>query len=410
MARLCSLFASTMIAACGGAAAGSGDAAPARDAAPTVDGAPSADAPPAPDGQPIVVGDCGDLAPAGTWESITPAGIMPAPGDEYGTFAFAVDPVHSGTVYLGTINDGMWKSTDCGSTWAPSNVGRNGAAWDHAMNWTFVVDPVEPEVVYTNSGYGTTLGNGLWKSVNGGVDWDILWPPPAQPELAAQLTYNFANVVALDPADHRHLLLTFHEECKLPGVKTCIAESTDAGATWTLLPGQAGWNGAEGQLLYFLDGRRTWIWASQSNGFFRTTDGGATWKELLDEHGASFYPSHLQGAGMHRTAAGVFYLSASNGVYRSPDGVAWTLVPGTGPIAGGLVGDGTTLYMSRCYFAGFCTPGSDFVLTSPETDGLTWTPLPSPVVSQGGSLGYDRGHHLLYSSNGQAGFWRVVTE
>ncbi|MCE9578040.1 MAG: hypothetical protein K8W52_33225 [Deltaproteobacteria bacterium] len=386
------------LAACGGASSIPGDASPGIDAAPgDIDAR-------------VNVGACGQLAAPGTWEAITPPGIVPAQGETVETFAFAVDPVNSGTVYLGTIYQHMWKSTDCGSTWARTDTGRNGGAWDHAMNWTFVVDPIEPDVVYTNSGYGTTQGSGLWKSVNGGADWDILWPPPAQPELATHLTYNFANVLALDPADHRHLLLTFHEECTLPGVTTCIAESKDAGATWALLPGQPGWNGAEGQLLYFLDGPRTWIWGSQTSGFFRTADGGATWKELVDETGASFFPSHLQGAGMRRTAAGVFYLSASNGVYRSPDGIAWTLVPNTGPIAGGLVGDGTTLYMSRCYFGGFCTPGTDFLLTSPERDGLTWTPLRSPTMTEGGSLGYDPGHHLLYSSNGASGFWRVVTE
>jgi len=373
----------------------------------------AADAPPddaSPDDRPpIVVGDCGQLASVGTWQRITPPDLMPAPGDEVASFAFAVDPVNSGTVYLGTASQHMWKSRDCGSTWTRTDTGRNGAAWDDAMNWTFVVDPIEPETVYTNSGY-SRVSNGLWKSTNGGVDWDEIWPPAAQPELAAHLTYKFANVLAMDPADHRHLLLTFHEPCALAGATTCIAESVDVGATWTLIPGKIGWDGREGQLLYFLGARDRWIWGSQSNGFFRTDDGGATWTELHDEAGAAFFPSHLQGAGLYRTSAGVFYLAAGNGAYRSPDGVAWTAVAGTGPIAGGLVGDGTRLFLSRCYFGGFCTPGTDFLLTSPEADGLTWTPLVSPEMTQGGSLGYDPGHHILYSSNGAAGFWRVVVE
>lgn len=358
------------------------------------------------DPPPIIVGDCGQLAAPGTWENITPPDIIVAPGDKLAAFAFAVDPVDAGTVYFGTAYQHMWKTTDCGSSWAPADAGRNGLAWHHAMNWTFVVDPIEPAVVYTNSGYGD-MGSGLWKSVNAGVDWDPIWPPAAQPELAGHLTYNFANVLALDPADHRHVLLTFHEECMLAGATTCMAESHDAGATWALIPGQVGWDGREGQLLYFLDGPRTWIWGSQSNGFFRTADGGATWTELHDATGAKFFPSHLQGAGLVRTATNGFFLAASDGVYRSADGVAWTLVPGTGPIAGGLVDDGTTIYVSRCYFGDFCMPGTDYLLTSPISDGQTWTPLVSPTMTQGGSLGFDHGHQLLYSSNGASGFWRV---
>lgn len=361
------------------------------------------------DAPPIVVGDCGGLGEPGVWENITPPGIVVASGDKLAAFAFAVDPVNSGTVYFGTAYQRMWKTTDCGSTWTAGETGRNGEAWMHAMNWTFVVDPIEPNVVYTNTGYGN-MGSGLWKSVNSGADWDPIWPPPNQPTLDdGHLTYNFANIVAMDPEDHRHLLLTFHESCTLDGAKTCIAESEDAGASWHLIAGQPDWDGGEGQILYFLDGRDTWIWGSQSNGFYRTENAGGSWTKLVDEKGAEFSTSHLQGSGLYRAKTGVFYLAASNGVYRSPDGKAWTLVPDTGPIGGGLVGDGTTMYTSRCYFGDFCMPRTDLLLTSPETDGQSWTVLPSPPMSQGGSLGYDRGHHLLYSSNGAAGFWRVRT-
>jgi hypothetical protein len=83
----------------------------------------------------------------------------------------------------------------------------------------------------------------------------------------------------------------------------------------------------------------------------------------------------------------------------------WTLVPDTGPIVGGLVSDGTTMFSSTCYFGDFCNPR---YLRSPETDGQQWTQLKSPTRSQGGTMGYDKGHSLLYSSNLDAGLWWVV--
>src|SRR5258706_7581288 len=128
---------------------------------------------------PQVVGACDSLAPVGTWQEITPPAVKAGlankmPSDGNGTFAFAVDPINSGTLYVGTVYQKMWKSTDCGSTWAPLGTGRHASSWDHAMNWTFAVDPKDAQVVYTNSGYGT-MGSGLLKSVNAGVDWDIVW-------------------------------------------------------------------------------------------------------------------------------------------------------------------------------------------------------------------------------------------
>jgi hypothetical protein len=373
------------LAACGGDGGGNGD-----------------------DGPPIQVGDCDGLGAVGEWQDITPPQIMPPEGESLAAFAFAVDPVHSGTVYFGTANQQMWKSTNCGATWARIGIGPTEDPWEQAMNWTFLVDPIAPDTVYTNTGYGSH-GNGLWKSTDQGATWNVIWPPANQPDLAAHLTYQFANVVVMDPEDHLHLLLTFHEECRLDDATTCIAETTDGGATWTLVKGQPGWNGNEGQILYFLDDEDTWLWGSQTNGFFRTDNHGASWTEVHDENGDPFFTSHLQGSGMYKNAAGIYHLAAGNGLYRSPDGITWTLVPDTGPIGGGIVSDGDTMYYGRCYFGDFCEPRGDLLLTSPEADGLTWTPLPSPDMRRGGSLAYDLGHDLLYSSNGESGFWRVVT-
>jgi hypothetical protein len=96
---------------------------------------------------------------------------------------------------------------------------------------------------------------------------------------------------------------------------------------------------------------------------------------------------------------------------RSPDGKAntWKLVPDTGPIVGGIVSDGTNIYAATCYFGGFCQDGARY-LKSAETDGDTWQPLTVPKMSMGGNLGYDSAHKLLFSSNLDAGLWRVVVK
>ena len=357
---------------------------------------------------PPKVADCSGLAPEGTFEEITPPDVKAGIGTKQadgqtrgGTFAIAVDPVNQGTVYAGTLFQKVWKSTDCGATWKAIATGTNAADVNRGMNWTFAIDPVDPDVLYTNSGYGS---NGLFKSIDGGVNWVDVWSQKSQPELGKAFTYNFANVVAIDPADHQHVLLTFHEACLAPHPATCVAETKNGGTTWRLIDGDPSWNGNEGQVIFFLDGSGTWLWGSQTNGFWRSGDSGSSWERIQ-----GMTTSHLQGSELLRTKAGTFFVAGADGIWTSPDGTAstWTLVPDTGPIVGGLVSDGTTMFASTCYFGDFCNPR---YLRSSETDGRAWTALTSPMMTQGGTMGYDKAHRLLYSSNLDAGMWRVVVK
>jgi photosystem II stability/assembly factor-like uncharacterized protein len=356
---------------------------------------------------PTRVTDCSDLPAPGVFEEITPPEVKATIGDKMsdgqtkgGPFAMAVDPVNLGTVYSGTLFQGVWKSTDCGAHWVKIPTGDNAADVNRGMNWTLAVDPVEPQTVYTNSGYGS---NGLFKSIDGGVSWTDIWSVKSQPELGKAFQYNFANVIAIDPSNHRHLLLTFHEMCLPPHASTCIVESKDAGATWEIHDGKPGWNGGEGQVIFFLDSPTTWLWGSQTNGFWRTPDSGKTWQEV-----PKMTTSHLQGSQLLRTRDGRFFAAGADGIWRSPSGEAntWELIPDTGPIVGGLVSDGTNMYASTCYAGNFCEQAR--YLTSPEQDGQTWKAMAVPKIAQGGNLGYDPGHRLLFSSNLAAGLWRVV--
>jgi photosystem II stability/assembly factor-like uncharacterized protein len=353
------------------------------------------------------VNDCNGLAEPGVFEEITPAEVKTTIGQKApdgqvkgGPFAMAVDPVNQGTVYSGTLLQGVWKTTDCGSTWTKLSGGSHVDDVNRGMNWTFEVDPIDPKTVYTNSGYGS---NGLFKSIDGGENWIDVWSVASQPDLGKAFQYNFANTVALDPSDSRHLLLTFHEPCLPPNPSTCIVESFDAGASWKLIGGKEGWNGGEGQVIFFLDSPSTWLWGSQTNGFWRTPDSGKSWEEI-----PKMATSHLQGTRLHRAKDGTFYVPAGDGVWRSPDGKAdtWQLIEGTGPISGSIVGDGSTLYTSTCYAGGFCEQAR--YLTSPESDGKTWTEMKNvPQIPMGGNLGFDAGHKLLFSSNLASGLWRV---
>lgn len=382
-------------------ASGGGDAAaPFSDGGmTTTDGGKIDPPPPTP-----IVGACSSLAAIGTFEEITPpvvAAEIAADAGAGGTFAIAADPVNQGTLYAGTVYEKVWKSTDCGATWTNISTGRNAALVNSGMNWTFAVDPQDPQTVYTNSGYGSGT-NGLFKSTNGGVDWDVIWPPAAQPDLSAAFTYNFANVIAIDPSNHQHVLLTFHEQCLAPHPSTCIAESMDGGGSWRLIDGQPGWDGNEGQVIFFLGNSTTWLWGSQDSGFWRGTGSGTSWAAI-----PSMTTSHLQGSQLVQTTSGAFVMAAADGIWRSADGTAasWSIQPNTGPIMGGVVDDGTALFAANCYYPGFCAKAA---YSTSSDDGKTWTAMTSsPDISMGGTFAYDPGHGVLYSSNGHSGMWRV---
>jgi photosystem II stability/assembly factor-like uncharacterized protein len=345
---------------------------------------------------------CDSLAASGTWENITPPvaalpGAAPCP---YGG-AFVMNPLDTSTLYVGSCNEGIWKTTDCGATWTHINTGTNGPVLDGGRQWTFLIDPTNPEILYTNSGYGSS-SNGAFKSIDGGVNWTQIWPP-SDPALSSVVSYNFVGQLVMDPADRTHLLISFHATCAAPHAQACFGESKDSGTTWTLIDGESDWSGGEGQVIYFLDSSTTWLWGSQANGLWRTPDSGATWAAVTDTNGQG----HATGE-LYRAKSGVFYLPTPNGILRSQDGMTWTAVPNSGDTMLGFVGNGTTMYASR----GFPWDPSSVLYepfwTSPETDGQTWTQLQSPMLSNGGQLEYDSTHHLLYSSDLGAGVWRVV--
>ena len=355
------------------------------------------------DGGPTI-SPCEGLARVGVWEEITPP-VEPLPDQEpcpYGG-AFAMNPDDPAMLWVGSCNQGIWKTTDCGATWDHVDTGENGSVLDSGRQWTFAIDPSDPDVLYTNSGYGA-FSNGAFKSVDGGVNWSQLWPPE-DPSLQGIVEYDFVAQVQLDPGDPEHMLLSFHAVCAPPHTEACFGESEDGGATWRLVDGEPSWAGGEGQFVYFLEARDTWLWGSQSNGLWRTENAGESWVAVTDD----MAQGHAGGQ-LYRASDGAFYLPALHGILRSPDGVAWSTVENSGSVMAGLTGNGTTMWASR----GFpWDPSDDLYLpfwTADEADGLTWSQMDSPMLSNGGQLEYDAVHHLLYSSNGGAGIWRVVVE
>jgi hypothetical protein len=336
-----------------------------------------------------VVMPCSNLPSSTDWEKINPPEANPkGTYDDGTTEQVRVDPIESGTVWLGVHNRGLFKSTDCGASWKHTNTGRNGSLLDHGSWWSTVIDPTNNKILYAINGYGA---GGLWKSTDGGVDWDQTIPGDS--DVGKTLYGNFTNEVAMDPTDPKHLIVTPHGSCSGLVNGGCVGETTDGGATWRAVKSPA--NG-EGGGPYMLD-KNTWLMAS--GGLNRTSDGGATWQQVA--------PSGAQAMGggnpLYRSDAGTYFIPAIQGVLKSDDGLSWSLLPCGRTV--GFTGSDANLYGGDQW--------SSTYRTASLKDPTKWTTFPTPKGLPDGYgppyMAYDRGHKLLYSSNFFGGVWRVVT-
>ena len=336
-------------------------------------------------------------APTGQWVNISPPGVSTnpnSPASNYGFQTVATDPRHPGTVYVGTCYQGLWKTTDGGNTWAKVNTGTNGPNLDTGRIWSLAVDPFNANTLYAVNGYGS--GQGLWKSTDGGVDWSQMFSQSIMQSLSADV-YD----VTPDPYLANHVLVAFHGGWG-GGADAGILESFDGGATWTIHNPISGWGA--GHYIMFLNNSSTWLLATQYDGFWRTSDSGATWTQVSTQnmqHG---------GEEIYHAANGAWYTGSVGALLRSTDnGASWTTVT---PVAGtpdgynAVIGDGTTLYAQPANTGAANSPHSYYV--SPENGGTTWVAQNNQSFSDGPmSMAYDPVNHVVYSSNWDGGVWKL---
>jgi hypothetical protein len=351
--------------------------------------------------------DQGGPEAVGVWQNITPKEVCltctktPNNNANFGTAAVAVNPLVPSTVYLGTEEWGFFKSTDCGSTWTKTNTGRGGTDLGKGSQWTLVVDPVDPDVLYTNSGFGVS---GVFKSTNAGADWDQVLIGDA----VKVVPYGgFMGTYSLDPNDHLHVLASFHAACSAPMTSACFIETKDGGKTWTARNGDPSWNGGEHTILEFLDST-TWLFGNQ-DALWRSTDSGTTWSKIPGTHSIVH---HQQ---LYRPRPGVYFQSTVEGLlYSNDNGATWMLLQGSPQAAVGVVGTGDTVMTSRAgpwQVPGVTPDEPYFSVSETNPTAQPMKKIDSPAMSDGGLfMAYDPDHHIVYSSNFPAGVWRVVVK
>jgi streptogramin lyase/photosystem II stability/assembly factor-like uncharacterized protein len=274
------------------------------------------------------------------------------PPNSFGN-AVAIDPILSGTVYMGFDPSGIFKTTDGGATWSAVNTGllngtikalaidpfssltvyagtglgvaktvNGGASWTPINNGlsklnvqTLVVAPSRPSTLYA-SALSSSFQPGFFRSLDGGLNWAELTSPSS----------SGADSLAVDPTNPS-VVYASTEAFKQIGV----SKSLDGGQSWSSVSVGVGLptlNVTRNRLGVDPQSPSN-VYFGARNGVFKTTNGGTSWTPAVTGL------SGLQIAAIARdpSAAGTLYASVSNPaislsatVAKSTDsGATWTV-------------------------------------------------------------------------------------
>jgi len=235
------------------------------------------------------------------------------------------------TVYVGAASGGVWKSVNGGTTYKPvfdkEAVQSIGA---------IAIDPTNPKVVWVGTGEAWTrnsvsVGNGIYKSTDGGDNW----------------TNMGLGKILVDPTAPNTVYACVPGKLWSDSPDRGVYKTNDGGQTWTKV--LKGSNMSTGCSMMTMDPkspktlfagmwdfrRKGWTFRSggegenapSASGLFKSTDGGATWSDL-NESSASGLPGKPWGRVAVTVApsnANVVYafieaVPPKNGLYRSSDG------------------------------------------------------------------------------------------
>jgi photosystem II stability/assembly factor-like uncharacterized protein len=271
------------------------------------------------------------------------------------TVAITGVPHQPNLFYMAPVNGGVWKSDDYGNTWKPifdqQPTGSVGA---------IAVAPSDANIIYVGSGEGLqrpdlSVGDGMYKSTDAGKTWTHLDLSDAQ-----QIT-----AIVVDPKNPDRLFVSVEGHPYGPNPVRGVFRSVDGGKTFEKVLYKDENTGAadvvmgptDPQVLYAaLWAARVAPWEVRSgeyfiipgSGFYKSTDGGTTWREVTQglptaEDGLSRIGIAIAPSNPKRMYLNVETNKDKAGIYRSDDaGESWQLVNsdhrigGRGPGAMGI--------------------------------------------------------------------------
>ena len=247
-------------------------------------------------------------------------------------------PGQPNVFYIGVNNGGVWKTNDYGQTWKPifddQPTGSIGA---------LAVAPSNPDIIYVGSGEGLqrpdlSTGDGMYKSTDAGKSWKHLGLGDGQ-QIGA---------IIVDPKDANRLFVAVLGHPYGANEERGVYRSTDGGETFQKALYKDENTGAialafdpsSSQIIYadlWAARQGPWengAWQGAGSGLYKSTDGGATWRQLTKglptfEQGLGRIGFAIAPSDARRLYATVDAAPQLGGLYASTDsGESWQRVNG----------------------------------------------------------------------------------
>ena len=265
-------------------------------------------------------------------EKMQPRNIGPA-GMSGRITCIAVHPNQPSTIYAGSASGGLWISKNNGQTWSP--IFENEAV---ASVGAVAIDPNHPDIIYVGTGEGNprnsqTSGYGIYKSFDGGVNWQLL---------GLEETRTIHRII-INPENTDEVFVGATGVAWGEGPRG-VFKSIDGGFTWTKSLYIDSKTGAGDlvmdpknpkKLIASMWEYRRWPWffksGGSSSGLYITYDGGVNWKKMSDEEGLPKGDLGRIGLAIAPSNPDKVYAlietSKKNGLYASSNGgMKWYMV------------------------------------------------------------------------------------
>ncbi len=238
--------------------------------------------------------------------------------------------------YMGAVDGGIWKSTNYGNRWI--NISDGTLPGSSNSIGALAVAQSNPRIIYAGTGESdirgdVITGDGVFKSVNAGKTWTYA---------GLRETHTISSLV-VDPHNPNVVYASSMGHVFKPNADRGVFKSTDGGASWHKVLFVNGDTGAIDLVMDPHDPRTLYAAMWQANrtpwkltsggpgsGLYKTTDGGAHWKNLTHNPGYSHAILGRIGVSVSASQPNVVYSitqSKDGGVFRSADGGAtWTRV------------------------------------------------------------------------------------
>jgi photosystem II stability/assembly factor-like uncharacterized protein len=242
--------------------------------------------------------------------------------------AFAVDPRDTRVILAASASGGAWKTENAGTTWRPVFENQGSVSLG-----AIALAPSNPDIVWVGTGEqnsvrSSSFGDGVYRSDDGGTTWR---------KMGLEGSRHVGRIL-IHPQDPDVVFVAAMGSLWGPNPERGLFRTTDGGASWTQVLGMSDQTGVvevqmdprNPDVLFaatFQRERRQWsmLGGGREGGLFRSEDGGESWTRV--EGGFPTGPVGRVGITYCPGAPDIMYASAvgpDGGIFRSEDdGTTW---------------------------------------------------------------------------------------